>query len=248
MALMKRDYVCSHLRHYVELYILSCDACQAAKSRRVDTARQPGALLVPDIKWHTVSVDWVSGVPSTTRGHDAIMTVGDRFSMRGMFIPCCKDMTADELVHVFLREVIRLKGCPRQIVPDRDKLFESQAWKELAQRLKIEMHRTMASRPPGNGLAERSNQSILQTLRTHGIFGNNEWDVDLLFAEIQFNNLTSNSLGQSLFEIDEGHTPHFRLDFPRITSHAHEPSTVSDYMHLAERIFDSVRAMLAEKR
>ena len=32
MALIKRDYVCSHLRHYVEHYILSYDVCQAAKS------------------------------------------------------------------------------------------------------------------------------------------------------------------------------------------------------------------------
>ena len=39
MALIKRDYVCSHHPHYVERYILSCDACQAAKSRPVDTAR-----------------------------------------------------------------------------------------------------------------------------------------------------------------------------------------------------------------
>ena len=31
MALIKRDYVCSHLRHYVERYILSCDVCQAAE-------------------------------------------------------------------------------------------------------------------------------------------------------------------------------------------------------------------------
>ena len=63
-------------------------------------------------------------------------------------------------------------------------------------------------------VAERSNHSILQRLRTHGIFGNNEWDVDLLFTEIQFNNLTSNSLRLSPFGIDEGQTPHFPLDFP----------------------------------
>ena len=93
-----------------------------------------------------------------------------------------------------LREVIRLKRCPRQIVPDRDKVFESQAWKELAQRFNIEMHQTVANHPRGNGLAECSSQSILQRLRTHSIFGNNEWDVNLVFAEIQFNNLTSNSL------------------------------------------------------
>ena len=129
MVLIKRDYVCSHLRHYVECYILSCDVCQAAKSRRVHTARQPRSLPVPDTKWHSVSVDWVSGLPTTTRGHDAIITVVIRFSKHGMFIPCRKDMTADDLVYVFLREVIRLKGCPRQIVSDQDKLFESQAWK-----------------------------------------------------------------------------------------------------------------------
>ena len=82
MALIKRDYVCSHLRHYVERYILSCDVCQAAKSGRVNTARVPRPLPVPDTKWHSVSIDWVSGLPPTTRGHDAIMTVVDRFSKR----------------------------------------------------------------------------------------------------------------------------------------------------------------------
>ena len=96
-----------------------------------------------------------------------------------------------------------------QVVSHRDKVFESQAWRELAQRFKIKLHQTVGNRPRGIGLAERSNQSILERLRTHGIFGKKEWDVDLLFAEIQFNNLTSNSLRLSPFEIDEGRTPHF---------------------------------------
>ena len=33
-----------------------------------------------------------------------------------------------------------------------------------------------------------------------------------------------------------------------MTSHAHEPSTVNDYMQQARRTFGSVRAMLAEER
>ena len=70
----------------------------------------------------------------------------------------------------------------------------SQAFKELAHRFRFEMHQTVANRPRGSGLVERSNQSILQRWGTHGIFLSNEWDVDSLFTEIQFNNLTSNSL------------------------------------------------------
>ena len=91
-----------------------------------------------------------------------------------MFIPCRKDMTADHLVYVFLRKVIQVIGCPERIVSERDKVLYSQAWKQLAQRLKIEMHQSVAKRPRGNALAERCNQSILQHLRTHGIFCNNE--------------------------------------------------------------------------
>ena len=58
MALIKRDYVCSHLRHYVERYILSCDVCQAAKSRRVDTVNRdacsgsvPSTVTPPSVEF-----------------------------------------------------------------------------------------------------------------------------------------------------------------------------------------------------
>ena len=50
--------------------------CQAARSWRVDTARQPRPLPVPDTKWHSVSVDL------DLKGHDAIMTVVDPLSKR----------------------------------------------------------------------------------------------------------------------------------------------------------------------
>ena len=118
----------------------------------------------------------------------------------------------------------------------------------MAQRFKIEMHQIVANRPRDNGLAERSNRSILQHLRTHGIFGNNVWDIYLLFAEMLFNNLSSNSPRLSPFQIDERATPHFSLDCSRMTSDAHESSTLNDYMHRAERTCDSVRATFAEER
>ena len=96
----------------MERYILNLDVCQAAKSRRVHTARQPRLLPLPDTKWHSVSADWVSGLPWTTVGGDAIMTVFDRL------LKLRKDMTADNLVYVLLHKVMRLKGCPQQIVSD----------------------------------------------------------------------------------------------------------------------------------
>ena len=57
---------------------------------------------MPNTKWHSISIDWVPELPPTTRGHDAIMTVVHRFSKRGMFIPCKKDMTVDDLINTTL--------------------------------------------------------------------------------------------------------------------------------------------------
>ena len=107
MALMKCTYVCSLFRHYVERCILSCDVCQAAKLRHVNTAGRPRS--VSDTKWHNVAVDWVSKLPPTRRGHDGTMIVIYRFLKSGMLIPCRKDMMANDLIYLFLREVIRLK-------------------------------------------------------------------------------------------------------------------------------------------
>ena len=112
MALIKLVYVCSHQGTYLERNILSCDVCQAAKSQHVNTARQPRPLPVPDTKWHSVSVGWVSGLPPTTRRHDAIMNVANRFSKPGMFTPCHKDMTANDSIYLFLENMIRPRGCP----------------------------------------------------------------------------------------------------------------------------------------
>ena len=56
---------------------------------------------------------------------------------------------------------------------------------------------------------------------THGIFGTNEWEVDLFFAAIDFNNMTSHSLQLSPIQFDEGHTPYFPSDLPRMTSQTH---------------------------
>ena len=78
-ALIKRDYVRSSLQHYVERYILSCDVCQVAKPQHVNNAMQPSPLPAPETKWHSVSVHWASGLPPTTRGDDAIMSLVDQF-------------------------------------------------------------------------------------------------------------------------------------------------------------------------
>jgi hypothetical protein len=70
----------------VKKYISSCDACQRNKG----TNQQPAGLLqplaIPSQRWEQISMDFITQLPTTQQGHDAIFVVVDRLTKRAHFI------------------------------------------------------------------------------------------------------------------------------------------------------------------
>ena len=59
------------------------------------------------------------------------MVVVDRLKKSAQFIPVKSIFSASNISKVFIRDVVRLHGVPRNIVSDRDEKFTSKFWKEL---------------------------------------------------------------------------------------------------------------------
>jgi hypothetical protein len=73
-------------------------------------------------------MDFVVGLPHTTRGKDAIWVVVDRLTKSAHFIPMKTTNSTEELVPLYMKEVLRLHGVPKSIVSDRDSKSVSKFW------------------------------------------------------------------------------------------------------------------------
>ena len=70
-------------------------------------------------------MDFVVDLPRSPRGRDAIWVVVDRLTKSMHFIPMKTMSSAQDLVPLYIKEVVRLHGVPKSIVLDRDAKFVS---------------------------------------------------------------------------------------------------------------------------
>ncbi|KAL5572182.1 hypothetical protein UlMin_021779 [Ulmus minor] len=74
-------------------------------------------------------MDFVTGLPKTTKNHDAIWVVIDRLTKSAHFIPIRTTFSLEQLADLYVREIVRLHGVPKSIVSDRDAQFTSKFWR-----------------------------------------------------------------------------------------------------------------------
>ena len=72
-----------------------------------------------------VTCDFISKLLRTQKRHDSIWVEGDRLTKAANFIPPKSIRTAEYLAELYVNNIINLHGIPKEIVFDRDPLFNS---------------------------------------------------------------------------------------------------------------------------
>ena len=76
-------------------------------------------------------MDFVSGLPKSSKGNDAVWVIIDRLTKSAYFLPIRTTFTLDKLASLYVKEVFRLHGVPVSIVSNRDTRFTSKLWRSL---------------------------------------------------------------------------------------------------------------------
>ncbi|KAL5546340.1 hypothetical protein UlMin_006027 [Ulmus minor] len=130
-------------------------------------------------KWEQITMDFVVGLPKTTKSHDAIWVIVDRLTKSAHFIPIKMTYSLEQLAELYVREIVRLHGVPKAIISDRDARFSSKFWKSVQQAMGTKLNFSTAFHPQTDGQTERTNQTLEDMLRA----------CVLEFKELKFNKI-----------------------------------------------------------
>ena len=172
---VRKSYHWSGLKGDVLRYVRQCLSCQKIKAERVKIPGKLQPLDIPQMKWECISMDFVTGLPSTQGGYNSIMVIVDLLTKVSHLIPVKTTYTASDIARLFIKEIFRLHGLPKRIVSDRDAKFTSKFWTSLFQAVGTQLKFSTAYHPQTDGQTERVNQvlAVINALKhwKHFLYG-----------------------------------------------------------------------------
>jgi len=230
----------------VSEWIAGCDICHRVKHKNARPYGLLQALPIPLERSERVNIDFVTKLPTSETGCDAVATIIDPLTKRARWIPVREaELTAENFATAFIDSYVRNRGLPLSIVSDRDTRFTSSFWQSLCSQLGIKLRMSTAYHPQSDGQAEKANATLETFLKAYiaQLASPKHWSRLLPLAEFTYNAAKHKAIGMSPFEADIGYIPRLPLDLlaPRPRIPTSKPA--SEY---AERLVKILR-MLRER-
>jgi hypothetical protein len=203
--LVAKSFYWPNMYNDIKKYVHTCLICQKTKA---ENKKKAGLLFphkVPTKRWQVVTMDFITQLPRSKNGYNAIMVVVDKLSKRAYFIPCTTNVTAPEVALLYFKRVVANgHGVPQMIISDRDSKFTSLFWSSLWSLLDTKLELSTANHQETDGQTEIVNRTLEQMLRAFANAKQDNWCDLLPYAEIAYNNSKHTSTGYSPFYLNSG--------------------------------------------
>jgi hypothetical protein len=103
----------------VAAHVAMCDVCQRVKAEHQRPVGLLYPLKIPEWKWEEIGMDFITGLPRTSKGYGSIWVIVDRATKVAHFIPVRTNYTGAKLTELYMTRIVCLHGVPKKIVSDR---------------------------------------------------------------------------------------------------------------------------------
>ena len=121
-------------------------------------------------------MDFIVGLPTTSKGYDSIWVIVDRLTKSAHFIPVKTTYPVSTYAKLYIARIVSLHGVPKTIISDRGSQFVSRFWERLQKDMGTTLIRSSAYHPQTGGQTERVNQILEDMLRACVLTFSKLWD------------------------------------------------------------------------
>ena len=122
---LRKIFWWTRMKREIAKFVSECDTCRRVKAEHQRPAGMLQPLPILEWKWDVINIDFVTGLPRSPKGNDAIWVLIDRFSKVAHFLPVKTKLNVTQMAELYLARIVSLHGIPKTIYSDRGSIFTS---------------------------------------------------------------------------------------------------------------------------
>ncbi|KAG2190954.1 hypothetical protein INT47_005642 [Mucor saturninus] len=204
---LRTQYTGPNLFELVRSTVQNCEACQFRSKKMVHRSEPAHPIPTPHIPFYMVGCDAVGPIPTSKNGHRYILVAVD-YLTRWPIAEAVQEVNEQTTAQFLFKQIVTQYGVPSYLLTDRGSNFTSGFVRSFLSQLGCRHLTTTAYRPQTNGLCERLNQTLIQTLSkvTRDQDTQDSWDesipATLLALRTMHNNSTRQTPARLLYGYD----------------------------------------------
>jgi hypothetical protein len=220
---LKERYYWPGMRNAVKHYIKGCDECQR---RGQPFRKEPLIPIKIGEPFHRVGIDIKGPLPITKKENRYIIVAMD-YLTKWPEAKATSEAKASDVAKFLHQEIICRHGTPSILLSDRGTPFVNALIKELCEKGEIRHRLTSPYRPQTNGMVERFNRTIGESLAKMTSNPEKEWDEYLDAILLAYRTMKHESTGFTPFQLIYGRQARLPIEL-KVTTHPNEYSSIEE--------------------
>jgi hypothetical protein len=120
---LKQHYWWTKMKIEIARYVARCDTCRRVKAIHMKTNGPFQSLPIPTWKWEDISMDFIVGLPRTTKGYDSIWVIIDRLMKIAHFLPVKTYYPVITYAQMYIARILKCRIVELNLYPNSGKNF-----------------------------------------------------------------------------------------------------------------------------
>src|SRR6266498_5552562 len=160
LSKLKERYYWPKMKDDIKSYIQTCDQYQRCRKTTDENELHSIRIKEPFYQW---GIDIVGPLTETSRENKYIVVAIDYFT-KYPEARALANANARNVANFLYEDIICRYGCPRKIISDKETHFNNQIIERLLEQFKIRHNLLTSYHPKTNGLVERFNKTLCESL------------------------------------------------------------------------------------